>query len=275
MANWQTDKEYAKYVKERGGRRSGKGYERFLERKVREKEAEEERQKKEKEREEDKIWISTTKAGKECAEQNNDISDEEQRWKNIRKARLNYEEHKNEVIKWSKDDNLGKKALAECTETDEELKFEFLENAYNAAKKAEEDEKKRLQAEKDRERQKQLEIKRQQQKEIREQQRKKEAEIEYKSRKRKSALLCFFLGILGVHNFYNKKYIAGIVQLVLFFVLPRIISPHVEQVTAISNTSLPAKLLLANFALIFIWWLVDFITILTGFYFKNKKSGKI
>ena len=44
---------------------------------------------------------------------------------------------------------IRKKALSECKETDEDLKFQFLDRAYKAALKTEKEEKKKLKRRKD------------------------------------------------------------------------------------------------------------------------------
>lgn len=51
----------------------------------------------------------------------------------------------------------------------------------------------------------------------------------------KTFLLCLFLGIFGVHNFYNKKFVFGIIQLLTLGGL-------------------------------FVWWIVDLIMILCNLY---------
>lgn len=102
----------------------------------------------EKEVEKDKKWLSSTKAGKKCAAQYNGISDDDLEWDNIRNARLEYEKTKIEVEEWADKTESGKKNLSECKETDEDLRFEFLNSAYKAAKEAEKKEKELLESKK-------------------------------------------------------------------------------------------------------------------------------
>ena len=97
-----------------------------------------------KEVEKDKKWISSTKAGKKCAAQYSGISYEDPEWDNIRNARLEYEKTKIEVEEWANKTESGKIARSECNETDEELRFEFLNSAYKAAQKTEKEEKELL-----------------------------------------------------------------------------------------------------------------------------------
>lgn len=102
----------------------------------------------EKEVEKDKKWISSTKTGKKCAAQYSGISDEDPEWDNIRNARLEYEKTKIEVEEWANKTESGKIARSECNETDEELRFEFLNSAYKAAQKTEKEEKELLESRK-------------------------------------------------------------------------------------------------------------------------------
>lgn len=108
-----------------------------------------ERKIEEQELEKDKKWILTTKAGKEHAAKIRDISDEKQKWESIRKARLEYKKYKEEVEDWGDETELGKKALSECKETDEDLRFQFLDRAYKAALETEKEEKEKLKRRKD------------------------------------------------------------------------------------------------------------------------------
>ena len=108
-----------------------------------------ERKIEEQEIEKDKKWILTTKAGKEHAAKIRDISDEKQKWESIRKARLEYKKYKEEVEDWGDETELGKKALSECKETDEDLRFQFLDRAYKAALETEKEEKEKLKRRKD------------------------------------------------------------------------------------------------------------------------------
>ena len=108
-----------------------------------------ERKIEEQELEKDKKWILTTKAGKEHAAKIRDISDEKQKWESIRKARLEYKKYKEEVEDWSDETELGRKALSECKETDEDLRFQFLDRAYKAALETEKEEKEKLKRRKD------------------------------------------------------------------------------------------------------------------------------
>lgn len=108
-----------------------------------------ERKIEEQELEKDKKWILTTKAGKEHAAKIRDISDEKQKWGSIRKARLEYKKYKEEVEDWGYETELGKKALSECKEIDEDLRFQFLDRAYKAALETEKEEKEKLKRRKD------------------------------------------------------------------------------------------------------------------------------
>lgn len=110
---------------------------------------EKERKIEEQELEKDKKWILTTKAGKEQAAKIRDISDEKQKWESIRKARLEYKKYKEEVEDWGDETELGRKALSECKETDEDLRFQFLDRAYKAALETEKEEKEKLKRRKD------------------------------------------------------------------------------------------------------------------------------
>ena len=75
--------------------------------------------------------------------------------------------------------------------------------------------------------------------------------------KTSTALLCFFLGFLGVHKFYVGKHIQGIIHLTLFFVALIVAAAAGGDTDAdpVIGLFLPA---------ISIWVLVDFIRILAN-----------
>ena len=99
-----------------------------------------------------------------------------------------------------------------------------------------------------------------------------QAKIELKSRKRTSAILCFFFGYLGIHDFYNKKIKSGIMKLCLLLVFPRIFM-HFSVQNAKSELDAPTILVLIDFTLLFLWIVVDFFRIILGKFVSIKSEN--
>lgn len=227
-----------------------------------------------KELEKDEEWYNSP-FSKKFKEKYGNI-DEITEWNRIREAREKFQKERAELDKWLNSTGAGLKALRECSETDEYVRYEKLKVAKLAFEQKQEEDKKRAEEKKTRQiaeakAQKEREAKLAEARLAEEKARKEYEEklAKIKSKKIKSAVLCFFFGYLGLHDFYNKKHKSGIMKLCLLILFPQILM-HFMNSNAKGEMDLPTVLMLIDFAILFLWINIDFFRILAGKFVKIK-----